>query len=252
MDEMVEADEYVVTGKQVGKTATKMNVPLYQVPATVQVISGETLKEQGVNEWTEALYNVPGVFTVHQGAGFVGASARGQSANSTLVLFDGVRDDTTQFATTGPFPSLEDMERIEYLKGPASVVYGQGAIGGAINFIRNKPSRKESYELNVKMGQYETWRSHFGAQGALPLGAAYRLDGAISRNGTFRDTSSRMSKITLSLDQPLWSGASALFIGTMNKDEFDNGQSVPTNAGAVGRPGAPRHRRYHTPDAILY
>lgn len=106
-------------------TATKGTLPLKDVPQTVNVIPQEVLKEQGVTSMQGALQNVPCVvFSTGDGQRDQ-VSIRGfNSVYDSYV--DGFRDDAMYYR------DLSNTDRIEVVKGPASVLYGRGSAGGLI------------------------------------------------------------------------------------------------------------------------
>src|SRR4029079_18775822 len=112
-----------------------------ETPASVDIISGETARERGQFSIVDAVtQNSPGFSSVAipvLGSAF---SARGfQGNNSITRLYDGTRlYPGAGGTTTYPF-NMWSVERIEVLHGPASVLYGDGAIGGVINVVPKKP-----------------------------------------------------------------------------------------------------------------
>ncbi len=128
---------------QVVVTATKTPVRAFEANANVTVITREEIEKNHYHDLSEALRNVPGVAVYNYGGG-VGYeqmnSLRINGAKEIVVLIDGIKVNA---ATSGPFPfsaysSLENIERIEVLKGSASALYGSDAKGGVINIITRK------------------------------------------------------------------------------------------------------------------
>lgn len=108
--------------------ATKGNIDLKDVPQTVNVIPGVILRERGITSMQEAVMNAPGV-TVSTGDGQRDqASIRGFSTMYDNLV-DGFRDDSTYYR------DLSNIERVEVIQGPASVLYGRGSAGGLINRV---------------------------------------------------------------------------------------------------------------------
>ena len=121
-------------------TATRVASPLDAIPAGVTVIDRATIQQRGYTTLAEALADVPGVRLVQSGGPGGNASLfiRGTNSNHALVLRDGMRIDDSSIAN-GAFnfgvDTLDGVERIEIVRGPASGLYGSGAIGGVVNII---------------------------------------------------------------------------------------------------------------------
>lgn len=89
----------------------------------------------------EIITEIPGVDMISKGSGVSKPVIRGLSMNDILVLNNGVRIENYQYSANHPLGiDNNGIERIEIIKGPASVVYGSDAIGGVINFIKEKPA----------------------------------------------------------------------------------------------------------------
>lgn len=121
-------------------TATRVPTPTGLVPAGATTITRATIEERGYTTLTEALASVPGLRIVQSGGPGGNASVfiRGTNSNHVLVLRDGVRiNDPSDSGNAFNFgvDTLQDIERIEIVRGPLSGVYGTGAIGGVINLI---------------------------------------------------------------------------------------------------------------------
>lgn len=107
-----------------------------------------------------ALHGIPGVFVQRSGDfGRADADIRGlgQNCRRIAVLVDGKPEKMGLFgcAVSHAFP-LDNVERIEVVKGPASVLYGGEALGGAVNIITHMPERKFENEINASYGGFNT------------------------------------------------------------------------------------------------
>jgi catecholate siderophore receptor len=161
-------------------SATKLAVPLKDVPQTVNVVPAAVLKDQNATSLQDALGNVPGVsFSVGDGQRDQ-VSIRGFSAINDQYV-DGVRDDALYFR------DLSNIERVEVLKGPSSVLYGRGSSGGLINRITKKPQAEPVREIAVTLGQDDKQRMSIdvGANSDDDF-ARFRLTGALEDSGNFR------------------------------------------------------------------
>jgi vitamin B12 transporter len=164
-------------------TATKDEIPLEQIGASVTIVPEETFEAQQYRTVDEVLRTIPGVDV--QRAGGPGklttVRIRGANASQIQVLVDGVRVKST---TSGDFDfadlPLDDVQRIEVVRGPQSTVYGADAIGGVINIITKRGRGKPTAWFDFEAGNYETFRERAGVSGELgawnfSLGAS-RLD----------------------------------------------------------------------------
>lgn len=177
-------------------TGSRMNIPLLELPASVALVSKETLRERGVVDLTQALGLLSGIMPTWQYGGFLNIRIRGFQA---LTLYDGRRDPRALVADSAPQAGLYDLERIEVLRGPSSVLYGFGAVGGAVNLIRKRASRDAAYELELGIGLPRQGRAHVGAQGPIGSLFAYRVDlGHVTRTD-FRGARTERSQVASTL-----------------------------------------------------
>lgn len=160
-------------------SATKIDAPLRDIPQTVNVVPQTLMRDQGVRSMEEALRNVPGIGLSHGDGQRDQVTIRGFSAIADQFV-DGLRDDALYFR------DLSNIERIEVLKGPASVLYGRGSSGGLINRITKKPGIDVS-ELTGQLGRWNQRRAQFDFGRAWSESiASFRVTGAIERADSYR------------------------------------------------------------------
>ncbi|WP_082281396.1 TonB-dependent receptor [Leptospira kirschneri] len=184
-----------------GLTGMKQSVRLKDIPATVNIIDDKELKARAADQWLSAISYVPGIFVIQNYGGFNALTIRGLDSRNTLLLKDGARDDTFLIQNSSPMSNLTNVERIEILKGPNSVLYGQGAMAGVIHIITKKPRKKAGYELSFTKGSFDTKRAYVGATG--PIGTEslrYRIDAATSQYQGFRKNSYNLNNISTSFE----------------------------------------------------
>ncbi|MEH1843092.1 MAG: TonB-dependent receptor [Nostoc sp.] len=185
--------ELVVTGEQDGyrvpdaSSATKTDTPLRDIPQSIQVVPQQVLEDQQVTTLSEALRNVPGVAqgTSQPTRGqFAVPAIRGFSANND-ILRNGLRDP---FNYSAGF-NVANIERIDVLKGPASVLYGQGSLGGVINLVTKQPLRDPFYSVEFSAGSYDFYRGAVDLSGPLndSKTVLYRLNLAALTTESFVD-----------------------------------------------------------------
>lgn len=161
-------------------TATKIEAPLRDVPQSIHVVPKALMQDQGARSLQDVLKAVPGVGLSNGDGQRDQATIRGFSAIADQFV-DGFRDDALYFR------DLSNVERIEVLKGPASVLYGRGSSGGLINRVTKKPGIHKSEAL-VQWGSWNQRRGEFDlARHDADSGFAFRLTGAIERADSYRD-----------------------------------------------------------------
>ncbi|MGE8686014.1 MAG: TonB-dependent receptor [Achromobacter sp.] len=158
-------------------TGTLLGLTPFETPASIEIISNEQLRERGAVTVTDAITQAAGISAMrHPGNGGSSLSSRGfTDSNSVAQLYDGVR----QYGGVGQTFIYDPwaVDRIEVLRGPASVLYGEGAIGGVVNVIPKKPTRGPiENEIQTTVGTHDTQRFGFGSGGALDEKWSYRLD----------------------------------------------------------------------------
>jgi iron complex outermembrane receptor protein len=172
--------------REVSVTATRGERNLLDVPANVSVIDRAAIERTGATSVPELLRREAGVFvtnTTTNPEGF-GLEARGfQNGGGngcrTLVLVDGRRaNEPDTGCADWTFIPLENVERIEVVRGTGSAIYGDNAIGGVIQIFTRKPSEGTRASLGLGGGSYDTEHADAAAStafGALSVGlfAAY-------------------------------------------------------------------------------
>lgn len=117
-------------------TATPNASTALSSPQPVSVLSGAKLEADHTANLGQTIDKIPGVTAWTTGAGIGKPVIRGLSSNNVLILANGQRTDTQQFADEhSPNIETSSAERIEVIKGPASVLYGSDAVGGVVNII---------------------------------------------------------------------------------------------------------------------
>lgn len=151
-------------------TATKLETPQERLGASVTVITEEELRSYNYDRIEDALRSVPGVEV--QRSGSLGKTTtiriRGANPNQVQVLVDGMR---VKSPTLGQFDftdlSLDDIDRIEIVRGPQSTLYGADAIGGIIHVITRKGVGPPAGAASFEGGSQRTFREQAAASGAF-------------------------------------------------------------------------------------
>ncbi len=159
------------------ETGSRLGLTAMETPATVEIIEGDTIRERLDTSVMEAVTRSAG-FTndAHHAEGGSDIAARGFHGQETVTkMFDGTNYYNAFNTITFPFDTW-GIERIEVLKGPASVLYGEGGIGGAYNVIPKRPQQEPSGDLRITTGEDDTRFIGVGLTGGLTDNLAYRLD----------------------------------------------------------------------------
>ncbi|HEX4936373.1 MAG TPA: TonB-dependent receptor [Gemmatimonadaceae bacterium] len=131
------------TLRTVTVTATRAPTEVSKVPQPVTVVDSASIREKAPNSAADLLKEAPGVDVVGTGPNQGRPSIRGQRGQRILLLQDGLRmNNNRRQQDFGELPALVDVdqiERIEVVRGPSSVLYGSDAIGGVINLITRAP-----------------------------------------------------------------------------------------------------------------
>ncbi|MEL6398373.1 MAG: TonB-dependent siderophore receptor [Cyanobacteria bacterium J06607_6] len=168
-------------------TSTRTDTSVFEVPQTIQVIPAQVLEDQQVIRLREALRNVPNAV---EGNTFGGTSEefviRGFSG--AAILRDGFRTANTDEATAG-FEEIANVDRVEVLSGPASILYGSIEPGGVINLVTKQPLPEFFAEAEVQIGSFGLVRPTVDISGPLTedSGLFYRLNAAYESSDGFRD-----------------------------------------------------------------
>lgn len=139
-------------------TATRFPKPASTVSAAVTVLDGTALRAQGIHTVLEALRDVPGAAVVQTGSfgGQTSLFLRGGQSNYVKVLVDGVPVNQPGGAFDFANLTTDNVERIEVLRGPASVLYGSDAVTGVVQIFTRRGLGKERAEVSVRGGTYGT------------------------------------------------------------------------------------------------
>ncbi|GAA4256774.1 TonB-dependent siderophore receptor [Azospirillum formosense] len=162
-------------------TATKTDTPILETPQSISVVTRDQMDAQAARSLADVLNYTSGVTTARNGGsssfGGDGISVRGFGGNGTTGVsfneyLDGLRLKGSGFLTSGIDPYL--FERVEVLKGPASVLFGQTSPGGLVNMVTKQPSPDARHEILLQTGNQGR------KQAALDIGGDVTGDGRLS------------------------------------------------------------------------
>ncbi|MFT4170917.1 MAG: TonB-dependent siderophore receptor [Rhodocyclaceae bacterium] len=221
-------------------SATLTDTQLRDIPQTINIVGREEIRDRQVREVGEVLESIPGVIKY--------GSSGNRSETFILRGFraGGYAIDGMQLNATADRPEvmqdLAGVERVEVLKGPASVLYGIAEPGGIINIVTRRPEARRGFDASVTYGSYGLKRGEASATGALNedgtlrgriTGAAQKEDGWVrGRPGSERQYIGGVlewdptadTRLSFSLDH------------TAVEQPFDRGLVLVPSTGEVLRP----------------
>jgi len=164
-------------------SATRVEMPIASVGSSITVIDKAQLAERQSPSVVQALSQVPGVDVVQNGgaAGQASVFIRGVKSEQTLVMVDGVPMnnpvDAGRGADVAQIP-VENIERIELLRGAQSTLYGADAMGGVVNIITKKGQGPLQGEITAEAGSFNTFNEKAEFRGGA---SNYNYSAGVSR-----------------------------------------------------------------------
>lgn len=178
-------------------TANRTATPRALLPQSITVLDGADLRDRGVLFVLDALQEVPGLHVVRTGSLGAGTSIflRGGNSNFVKVMLDGVALNEPGGRFDFGTLTLENIERIEVVRGPSSVLYGSDAVAGVIQIFTREGAGEPRLSASLRGGSLGTWSGEAGARGASER-MAYSL--ALGRTGSdgFYPVNNRFSALT--------------------------------------------------------
>ena len=179
--------ELVVTGERDiysasdASTATKTDTPLRDIPQSIQVIPQQVIKDQQITRISDAVRNASGVT--------VQSSYAGNTDNYVIRGFATTNNLRNGFSVPDNYISPINVERVEVLKGPASVLYGQFEPGGIVNYITKQPLTTPYHSAEFTLGNYDYYRAAIDFSQPLTADKKVlsRLNIAYENSGSFID-----------------------------------------------------------------
>jgi len=191
-DDVVELDAVTVTAEDDGdklynarysSSATRTDTPIKEIPQSIQVITQQLLNDQQNVTISETLHNVSGV--VPNNILFTPAAEatkiRGFAAEQLL-------DGFSQYYNPGDRESVNNLERIEVLKGSNAVLYsgGSGApVGGVVNLVSKLPKAQAFGQVGTKIGTYDFYQPFVDINQPFSKNALFRFTGEFTDAGSY-------------------------------------------------------------------
>jgi len=177
-------EEIVVAGNPIGElgldqtsdAGSRLGLSLMETPASVEIISSEVLRARGYQKLSDAVQSLPGVVSGESPAAPSMFSIRGFTRSQITILRDGLWVGPANMVMRPQ--NTFNLDRVEVLRGPSSVLNGQGAVAGTVNAVNKSagPSEPQSVDAMASFGRFDTYQAGFGAGGALSDSVWYRAD----------------------------------------------------------------------------
>ncbi len=188
-DQLPEAEPVVVS-------ATRFDIPLDQSPASVSVIDSRDMENRQIERVADALREVPGLSVVQTGTQgqLTSVFMRGLPSEDMQVLLDGIPiNQGLSGAMNFADITIDDIERIEVVRGPQSTLYGPRALAGAIQLFTVQGSGRPGVTVSSEGGSYGTFRESVASNGKVDIFdysiGASRVDTDNARpNNQYRNT----------------------------------------------------------------
>jgi iron complex outermembrane receptor protein len=158
-------DGYVATESTTG---SKTDTPIIETPQSISVITADQMDAQAAGSLGESFRYTPGITAEQWGTDMrgYGIKIRGFDANDNSFYKDGLQLQGTNYVS---FMTLDTYgaERLELLRGPASVLYGQNGPGGLINYVSKRPTAEPHYEVEAGAGSFDRFEGRFDFSGPI-------------------------------------------------------------------------------------
>ena len=172
--------ESVSVFEEIVVTARKRDENLLEVPLAITALTARDIEEKGILEFKDTVSFTPGFFFAEHSVG------RADRSNRILVIRGmaiSQENDHQQAATTfvdgiptlgSAIAGLEDMERIEVLRGPQSAYFGRSTFAGAVNFVTKTPAETFSGKISAEVAEFGTNNLSLQVEGPISDSLAYR------------------------------------------------------------------------------
>lgn len=223
-DSIFSIKEIEVLGSNNKLEIGKLDVPIQYLPMSVNTVSSKTLEIRGITNIEDAVKFLPGVRMNTSYGAFQTLSVRGMTY--TPIMIDGIRDERT-LINSYPFSDLTDIESMELLKGPASVLYGHSVLGGVLNIVRKSPTPQTVVNTKMSYGSWNNRQANIDFGGKLTGPINYRTNWYFSDEDGWRDTKNKRFSGYLALGANIDATSKIDIRGGFNKDRYGTDAGLP-------------------------
>ena len=161
----INAQNDTIKLKEVIISTNRISLPSFKTSRTISLITTEDIQKSTATNVSDLLQQVGGIDVRRRGLDGTQSDLyiRGGNFDQTLLLIDGIKMDDSQTGhhTMNAILSLDNIERIEILKGPAARVFGQNAFAGAINII-TKRIKSDKLKVGISYGSFDNFKGSIG------------------------------------------------------------------------------------------
>src|SRR5580704_15853315 len=152
----------------VATSATRLGLRVIETPASVDIVTRQTMQDQGYRTTTETAQGAVGVLAGDAAGAPAGFSMRGFTFGEVNILYNGI--STGPQSISSRWMDTATLAQVEFLKGPSSLMSGLNAIGGSVNYVSRQPTAGPiRNELDLSMDSYGSPRTHFGSGGSTTV-----------------------------------------------------------------------------------
>jgi iron complex outermembrane receptor protein len=232
--------------------ASRLELTPLETPASVAIVPGELVRNLGTPTLIQAKALAPGITAAApMGNGGNLLTSRGfTGANSVKQLFNGLEIYNAGNVVSFPFDPW-NVEHIGVLYGPASVLYGSGAIGGAVNVVARRPDPyRRRHEVALSAGSFGTYHTAIDATGPLSDRVSYRFDASARRSSHWVE---RGDSDSLAVSGSVRFDVSDRLRFTVSNDFGNQNPSVYLGTPVLNNAPVPglRYKNYNVADAEL-
>ncbi|MEP6837562.1 MAG: TonB-dependent receptor plug domain-containing protein [Bradyrhizobium sp.] len=183
-----------LNGNTVTDVASRLGLTVRETPASVDVVTKQTIEERGLRTTTDIAQSAVGVTGGDSPGAPASFSMRGFTGTQINTLYNGIKVGPSSM--TGRIMDTANLDRVEILKGPASLLSGEGAVGGAVNYVTKTPHTGPVVnEAFTSFDSFKGYRAGYGSGGSTLIdGLDYRFDLSHSNDKGFIDDT--YSKLT--------------------------------------------------------
>ena len=215
-DEPVTLDKFSVAAEKennfslpldaISTSGSRLGLTSRDLPASVSIITQEMMQLRGLRTAVEAVEAAVGMTGGTQFGSIPNYSTRGFGGNNVTIMRDGIRQNTASQSSRTVDSFI--LDRIEVLKGPDGLMFGEGAIGGAVNYISKSPSADFRGDALASYGAWGSYRVGLGVGGPLlksslssqPSTLNFRADYSHNQTYAYQERNSqRYDAVALSL-----------------------------------------------------
>jgi iron complex outermembrane receptor protein len=171
----------------VATSASRLRLPVVETPASVDIVTAQTIEDQGYRTTTDTAAGAVGVLAGDSAGAPANFSMRGFSFGEINTLYNGIWTGPSDI--TARWMGTANLDQVEFLKGPSSLMTGLNAIGGSVNYVSRQPtSGPVQSEADFSFDSYGSPLAHYGSGGNTGInGLDYRFDASGGQLNSFID-----------------------------------------------------------------